>query len=134
MLCAGRLKQDVDVLQCVEVERAAMLTRHVALGRTIEKVETSEDTIVYTGGITHTEFVSLVFLWLALVSTVSLFLICWSLGQGDYWADCHWSREVWQGVLYRAGWRGADAGVASWYDGNDTGESLYNCGAGLLML
>jgi hypothetical protein len=41
-----------------EVERAAKLTRHVALGRTIEQVETNEDTIVYTGGITHTEFVS----------------------------------------------------------------------------
>lgn len=39
-----------------EVERAAKLTRHIALGRTIEKVETSEDTIVYTGGITHDEF------------------------------------------------------------------------------
>ncbi|CAE6421580.1 unnamed protein product [Rhizoctonia solani] len=39
-----------------EVERAAKLTRHVAVGRTIDKVETLEDTIVYTGGITHDEF------------------------------------------------------------------------------
>ncbi|QRV86008.1 formamidopyrimidine-DNA glycosylase [Ceratobasidium sp. AG-Ba] len=39
-----------------EVERAAKLTRHVALGRTIEQVETCEDTIVYTGGITHNDF------------------------------------------------------------------------------
>ncbi|KAF8610178.1 hypothetical protein BDV93DRAFT_483319 [Ceratobasidium sp. AG-I] len=39
-----------------EVERAAKLMRHVGLGRMIEKVETSEDAIVYTGGITHTEF------------------------------------------------------------------------------
>ncbi|CAE6477872.1 unnamed protein product [Rhizoctonia solani] len=38
-----------------EVERAAKLTRHVAVGRTIDKVETLEDTIVYTGGITHDE-------------------------------------------------------------------------------
>ncbi|CAE6415665.1 unnamed protein product [Rhizoctonia solani] len=39
-----------------EVERAAKLTHHVAVGRTIDKVETREDTIVYTGGITHEEF------------------------------------------------------------------------------
>ncbi|CAE6516483.1 unnamed protein product [Rhizoctonia solani] len=39
-----------------EVERAAKLTDHVAAGRTITKVETLEDTIVYTGGITHEEF------------------------------------------------------------------------------
>ncbi|QRW00046.1 formamidopyrimidine-DNA glycosylase [Ceratobasidium sp. AG-Ba] len=39
-----------------EVERAAKLTRHVALGRTIEQVETCEDSIVYTGGITHNDF------------------------------------------------------------------------------
>ncbi|KAG8697880.1 hypothetical protein FRC09_007586 [Ceratobasidium sp. 395] len=39
-----------------EVERAAKLTRHVAVGRTVTKVETFEDTIVYTGGITHSEF------------------------------------------------------------------------------
>ncbi|KAG8754193.1 hypothetical protein FRC12_011276 [Ceratobasidium sp. 428] len=39
-----------------EVERAAKLTRHVAAGRTVTKVETFEDTIVYTGGITHGEF------------------------------------------------------------------------------
>ncbi|KAG8748653.1 hypothetical protein FRC10_000044 [Ceratobasidium sp. 414] len=36
--------------------KAAKLTRHVAVGRTIEKVETYEDTIVYSGGITHSEF------------------------------------------------------------------------------
>ncbi|KAG8754588.1 hypothetical protein FRC12_011152 [Ceratobasidium sp. 428] len=39
-----------------EVERAAKLTRHVAVGRTVTKVEAFEDTIVYTGGITHSEF------------------------------------------------------------------------------
>ncbi|CAE7137345.1 unnamed protein product [Rhizoctonia solani] len=39
-----------------EVERAAKLTHHVAVGRTIDKVETVEDTIVYTGGITHGDF------------------------------------------------------------------------------
>ncbi|KAH7340954.1 Formamidopyrimidine-DNA glycosylase H2TH domain-containing protein [Rhizoctonia solani] len=39
-----------------EVERAAKLTHHVAAGRTIDRVETLEDTIVYTGGITHEEF------------------------------------------------------------------------------
>ncbi|CAE6527285.1 unnamed protein product [Rhizoctonia solani] len=39
-----------------EVERAARLTHHVAVGRKIDKVETFEDTIVYTGGITHLEF------------------------------------------------------------------------------
>ncbi|CAE6490639.1 unnamed protein product [Rhizoctonia solani] len=39
-----------------EVERAARLTHHVAAGRKIDKVETFEDTIVYTGGITHHDF------------------------------------------------------------------------------
>ncbi|KAJ1309696.1 hypothetical protein OPQ81_006461 [Rhizoctonia solani] len=39
-----------------EVERAARLTHHVAVGRTIDKVDTLEDTIVYTGGITHQDF------------------------------------------------------------------------------
>ncbi|KAG8905553.1 hypothetical protein FRB99_008752, partial [Tulasnella sp. 403] len=38
-----------------EVERAAKLIRDSALNRTIEKVETSEDTIVYEG-ISHTDF------------------------------------------------------------------------------
>ncbi|KAB5594111.1 Formamidopyrimidine-DNA glycosylase [Ceratobasidium theobromae] len=41
-----------------ETERAAKLVRHVALGRTIEEVETYDDPIVYTGGITHQDFVS----------------------------------------------------------------------------
>ncbi|KAL5635509.1 hypothetical protein ACGC1H_004337 [Rhizoctonia solani] len=39
-----------------EVERAARLTHHVAVARKIDKVETFEDTIVYTGGITHHDF------------------------------------------------------------------------------
>ena len=63
MLYDRCLEHVINELKCVEVERAAKLTRHVALGRTVEKVETREDTIVYTGGITHTEFVSPAFPW-----------------------------------------------------------------------
>ena len=40
----------------LEVERAASLVRTVALGKTITKVDTTEDTIVYSG-ITREEFV-----------------------------------------------------------------------------
>lgn len=39
-----------------EVERATALIRSVACGKVIVRVETSEDTIVYTGT-DHTEFV-----------------------------------------------------------------------------
>ena len=44
----------------VEVERAASLTREIAQGRVIERVETTEDNLVYSG-ITHEEFVRFVF-------------------------------------------------------------------------
>ena len=40
-----------------EVEKAASLVRTVALGKTIVKVETAEDAIVFSG-VTHTDFVS----------------------------------------------------------------------------
>lgn len=40
----------------LEVERAKNLVKKHAAGKIIQKVETSEDTIVFTGS-THTEFV-----------------------------------------------------------------------------
>ena len=40
-----------------EVERAAKFIRAIATGKKITRVETVEDTIVYTGGITHEQFV-----------------------------------------------------------------------------
>lgn len=40
-----------------EVERAAKFIRTIATGRKITRVETVEDTLVYTGGITHEDFV-----------------------------------------------------------------------------
>jgi len=42
---------------CLEVERAAKFVRTTATGKKITRVETAEDTIVYTGGITHDQFV-----------------------------------------------------------------------------
>ena len=44
----------------VEVERAAEIITMVGAGKTIEKVETEDDDIVYTG-ITHEEFVSQIY-------------------------------------------------------------------------
>ena len=41
----------------IEVERAAEVITMVGGGKKIERVETTEDTIVYTG-VTHQEFVS----------------------------------------------------------------------------
>ena len=52
-----RLKgQPVDNSGRLEVERAAKFIRTAATGKTITRVETAEDTIVYTGGITHEQF------------------------------------------------------------------------------
>ncbi|KAF9654274.1 AtMMH-1 [Thelephora ganbajun] len=39
-----------------EVERAAKFIRTTATGKKITRVETTEDTLVYTGGITHEQF------------------------------------------------------------------------------
>lgn len=44
----------------LEVERAAKFIRTTATGRKIARVETAEDTIVYTGGITHEQFVRII--------------------------------------------------------------------------
>lgn len=44
----------------LEVERAAEIITMVGAGKTIEKVETEDDDIVYTG-ITHEEFVSQIY-------------------------------------------------------------------------
>lgn len=44
----------------IEVERAASLTREIAQDRVIERVETTEDSLVYSG-ITHEEFVRVMF-------------------------------------------------------------------------
>ena len=41
----------------LEVERAAKFIRTTATGKRITRVETAEDAIVYTGGITHEQFV-----------------------------------------------------------------------------
>ena len=41
----------------LEVERAAKFIRTIATGKKITRVETAEDKIVYTGGITHEQFV-----------------------------------------------------------------------------
>lgn len=47
-----------DHLGRTEVERAAKFIRDTATGKRITRVETVEDTLVYTGGITHEQFVS----------------------------------------------------------------------------
>jgi hypothetical protein len=46
-----------DDLACSEVERAAKFIRTIATGKKISRVETVEDALVYTGGITHEQFV-----------------------------------------------------------------------------
>ena len=46
-----------DNSERLEVERAAKFIRTTATGKKITRVETAEDTIVYTGGITHEQFV-----------------------------------------------------------------------------
>lgn len=46
-----------DDLSCSEVERAAKFIRTAAAGKRITLVETVQDALVYTGGITHEEFV-----------------------------------------------------------------------------
>jgi len=47
-----------DNSEClIEVERAAKFIRTTATGKKITRVETAEDRIVYTGGITHEQFV-----------------------------------------------------------------------------
>ena len=46
-----------DNSERLEVERAAKFIRTTATGKKIARVETTEDTIVYTGGITHEQFV-----------------------------------------------------------------------------
>lgn len=48
---------------CAEVERAAKFIRDTATGKRITRVETVEDTLVYTGGITHEQFVSSSLRW-----------------------------------------------------------------------
>ena len=46
-----------DHLGRAEVERATKFIRDTATGKKIARVETVEDTLVYTGGITHEQFV-----------------------------------------------------------------------------
>lgn len=80
-----------------EVERAAKLLRDVASGKKITEVETSEDTIVYTGGITHTQFVSE-----EPYATLLLRVNPWWLGGGTHRTkDCR-REAVWQVVLHDA--------------------------------
>jgi formamidopyrimidine-DNA glycosylase len=114
----------------IEVERAAKLTRHVAVGRTIDKVETLEDTIVYTGGITHDEFVGLVHHFKTARKSKLIFGVV-ALGKRSHREKGLGCGPVWQGVLYHVGWGGEDACVASWHDRDGTGVqefTLICCG------
>ena len=55
--CTKRVSGPANNSECLEVERAAKFIRTTATGKKITRVETVEDTIVYTGGITHEQFV-----------------------------------------------------------------------------
>jgi len=63
-----RFEPTNDSERLLEVERAAKFIRTTATGKKITRVETAEDKIVYTGGITHEQFVGI------LVGTLNLCL------------------------------------------------------------
>lgn len=48
-----------------EVNRVAHILRRVALNTVVEGVQTTEDTIVYSGGITNLDFVGLMAYYLS---------------------------------------------------------------------
>ena len=54
-----------------EVDRVAKILRDAGLGKTIDKITTTEDTIVFTGGITNKDFVGSSSLFFRLVIDTS---------------------------------------------------------------
>ena len=116
-----------------EVEKAASLVRTVALGKTIVKVETAEDAIVFSG-VTHTDFVSplitdfsLCFLYnVRLKSSVAAQLRVWDDMVSQVVFQCSkvaLTVEIKrQSVLLRIGWRRQNACPALWYDGDASGK------------